>query len=118
MNIKSFEDLICWQKAQDLSVSIYTTFRQNKDWSFKDQIQRASVSISNNIAEGSERTSKEFLRFLSIAKSSCNEVKPLLFLAFKLNYINEIEKITLINDSTEVSKIIQGLKNSIEKNID
>lgn len=117
MSIKNFEDLICWQKAQDLSVDIYKIFHSIKDYAFKDQIQRASVSISNNIAEGSERTTKEFSRFLSIAKSSCNEVKSLLFLAQRLNYLNKEEKEELINKSIEVSKIIQGLKTSIEKNI-
>ncbi len=117
MGVKNFEDLICWNKAQDLSVNIYTTFSSLNDYAFKDQIQRASVSISNNIAEGSERTTKEFARFLSISKSSCNEVKSLLFLAERLNYINKEQKIELINKSTEVIKIIQGLKTSIEKKI-
>ncbi len=117
MSVRNFEDLICWKKAQDLSVDIYTIFRSLKDYSFKDQIQRTSVSISNNIAEGSERTTKEFSRLLSIAKSSCNEVKSLLFLAFRLNYINEEQKATLLLKTVEVSKIVQGLKTSIEKNI-
>jgi four helix bundle protein len=46
MKVTRFEDLIAWQKAQDLAVIIYETYAQNKDWGFKDQIQRASVSIS------------------------------------------------------------------------
>ena len=117
MSIKNFVDLICWQKAQDLSVEIYTIFKSNNDYAFKDQIQRASVSISNNVAEGSERTTKEFSRFLSIAKSSCNEVKSLLYLAYRLDYIDDKQRMELINKSTEVSKIIQGLKTSIERHI-
>ncbi|MFX0556421.1 four helix bundle protein [Maribacter sp. CXY002] len=52
MTIQRFEDLKVWQKSQDLAVLIYSHFRENKDFGFRDQITRASVSISNNIAEG------------------------------------------------------------------
>lgn len=117
MKIRNFEDLICWQKAQDFAVEIYTIFREVKDYAFKDQIQRASVSISNNIAEGSGRTSKEFVRFLSIAKSSCNEVKSMLYLSSRLNYINDKQKKQLINAAEEVSKITQGLINSMKSKL-
>jgi four helix bundle protein len=55
MNIERFEKIIAWQKAQDLAVEIYSNFRITKDYSFKDQICRASISISNNIAEGFDR---------------------------------------------------------------
>ena len=50
MKITKFEEIIAWQKGQDLAVDIYSLFSNLKDYSFKDQIQRASVSISNNIA--------------------------------------------------------------------
>ena len=55
MVIQKFEDIIAWQKAQDLAVEIYSTFRELNDFAFKDQICRAVVSISNNIAEGFDR---------------------------------------------------------------
>ena len=55
MKITKFEDIISWQKAQELSIFVYTLFKINRDFSFKDQIQRASISISNNNAEGFER---------------------------------------------------------------
>lgn len=87
MTIQRFEDIIAWQKAQDLAVKIYGEFGYSRDFSFKDQICRAVVSISNNIAEGFDRntTSKEFVRFLLISKGSCAEVKSMLYLAIKLN---------------------------------
>ena len=67
-SIKSFEELKVWQKSQDLAVVIYQQFAELKDFGFKDQVQRAAVSISNNIAEGFDRnTNKEFARFLYIA---------------------------------------------------
>lgn len=62
MNIEKFEDIISWQKAKELTLLIYKIFSNNKDYSFRDQIQRASVSINNNIAEGFERKSNSELR--------------------------------------------------------
>ena len=65
MAVKKFEELLVWQKAQDLSVAIYLYFKDNKDFSFRDQIKRASVSIPNNIAERFDRNSNaDFSRFL------------------------------------------------------
>ena len=67
--MNKFENLIAWQKAQDLAVKVYYNFNTLKDYSFKDQIQRASVSVSNNIAEGYDRSGpKEFNDFFSIQK--------------------------------------------------
>lgn len=110
MGIKKFEDIIAWQKSQDLAVEIYTIFQANKDFGFRDQICRAVVSISNNIAEGFERTSKkEFGRFLVIAAGSCSETRSMLFLAQRLKYINEEIKIKLIESTNEISRIIYGL---------
>jgi four helix bundle protein len=114
MKIQKFEDLIAWQKAQDLAVTIYQNFSQNKDFSFKDQICRAAVSISNNIAEGFDRNSKkEFVRFLYIAKASCSEVKSMLYLAKRLNYSNQGILESLIQNSDEISRILRGLINSL-----
>jgi four helix bundle protein len=69
MKIDQFEDIIAWQKSRDLTVTLYRIFKNNRDFVFKDQIQRASISIMNNIAEGFERVSDaSFRRFLFIAK--------------------------------------------------
>ena len=69
MKIEKFEDIISWQKARLLTIDIYNTFKNSKDFGYKNQIERASVSIMNNIAEGFERRSnKEFRQFLFIAK--------------------------------------------------
>lgn len=66
MKITKFEDIIAWQKGQNLAAQIYKIFSNNKDFGFRDQICRASVSISNNIAEGFERNSnKDFSRFFT-----------------------------------------------------
>lgn len=71
MRIDRFEDTIAWQKSRILNNQIYQLFKENRDFSFRDQILRASVSIMNNIAEGFERnTNKELKNFFYIAKGS------------------------------------------------
>lgn len=115
MAIKRFEDIIVWQKAQDFSVAIYNEFKNNKDFSFNDQIKRASVSISNNIAEGFDRNSnQDFTRFLYYALSSNSEVRSMLYLAVRLNFISNDKSEILIEKSNEISKMIYGLIKSIQ----
>mgnify|MGYP006183678095 FL=1 len=85
MKIRTFEDLLVWQKSIVHSVELYKRFQLNTDFGFKNQIQRASISISNNIAEGFERGSdRDFRRFLFIAQVSCSEVKSMFFIAVML----------------------------------
>lgn len=110
----SFEEIIAWQKARELNKEIYfltnTHISFSKDFGLRDQIRRCCVSISSNIAEGFERqTTKEFIRFLFIAKASAGEFRSQLYLAFDLDYINqqEFDKLNLkIND---ISKLLSGL---------
>ena len=110
MNIERFEDIISWQKAKEMTTQIYTLFKDSKDYGFRDQIQRASVSIMNNIAEGFERRSNiEFRQFLFIAKGSCGEVRSMLYLARSLDYLSESDFINLLNNSVEISKTLSGL---------
>jgi four helix bundle protein len=116
--VTRFEDLSVWQKAQDLSCNIYKIFHGVKDYAFKDQICRASVSISSNIAEGFDRrTSKEYLRFLEIARTSANEVKSLLYLSSRLNFISQEEKETFLNDCEIIIRMLVGLMKAIEQKI-
>ncbi len=110
MGIERFEDIIAWQKAKGLTIQIHALFGDSKDFGFRDQIQRASVSIMNNIAEGFERKSNnEFKYFLYVAKGSCGEVRSMLVLAFELNKIKKSDYELLLSASTEISKIIYGL---------
>ena len=103
----SFETLLIRQKAKNLAVKIYALFKNSKDYGFKDQIQRASLSISNNIAEGYERgTNKEFRYFLFIAKGSCGEVRSMAIVGQELGYLT-IEEATQIKQATkEISRMI------------
>ncbi|MFA5831571.1 MAG: four helix bundle protein [Candidatus Paceibacterota bacterium] len=110
MKIEKFEDILSWRKSQDLAVVIYRIFNKNKDFGFKNQIERAVISIGNNIAEGYERRSnKEFTQFLYIAKGSCGEVRSMLYVALKLKYISAEEFETLAHSAKEISKLLSGL---------
>jgi len=107
MTIKKFEDLIVWQKSGKMTLEIYDNFRNCRDFGFRDQIQRASVSIMNNIAEGFERKgNKEFKRFLYIAKGSCGEVRSMIYLAYKLSYLSLDEFKKISSYSNEITKML------------
>ena len=85
-----FEDLRIWQEARQLVKQVYTDFREIRDYGFCDQIQRAGVSVMNNIAEGFERNSDaDFARFLNIAKGSAGEVRSMYYSAEDLLYVTE-----------------------------
>ena len=121
MIVKNFEGLIAWQKARELTKQIYissNTIDFSKDFALANQIRRASVSIMANIAEGADRPStKEFLRFLGMAKSSCAEVRSHLYVAIDNGYIND-EKFKKLNQSAdELIRIISGLRLSLQKKI-
>jgi len=85
-----FENLEVWELAQQLYIDLFKIFKDKsfRDYSFQDQILRATLSISNNIAEGFERQSnKELVKFLYYSKGSCGEVRNMIYLAGKINYL-------------------------------
>jgi four helix bundle protein len=110
MTIEKFEDILSWQKGIHLTIDVYKTFKNNRDFGFKDQIQRAVLSVPNNIAEGYERKSnKEFKQFLFIAKGSAGEVRSLLYVAKRLDYISQSQFDTLYQLCLEISRLTSGL---------
>lgn len=115
--VERFEDLRVWNEAKSLAGLVYRTFRPSRDFGFKDQIQRASVSIMNNIAEGFERGSDtDFIRFLYIAKSSAGELRSMLYLAKELEYVDPKTADDLLKHamliSGSLSNFIRYLKNN------
>lgn len=110
--IERFEDLTSWQKARELNRLVYGVSRQGtfaRDFSLRDQIRRASISIMSNIAEGFERGGdKEFLQFLSIAKGSCGEVRAQLYAALDEKYLTTEEFNSVCDHCVEVSRLISG----------
>ena len=94
MKITKFEELWIWQQSRQLVKDVYIDFGEGtaaeRDYGFKDQIQRAGVSVMNNIAEGFEKNSsnQEFARYLDISKGSCGEVRSMYYVAEDLGYIS------------------------------
>lgn len=110
---RGIENLYIWQEARLFVNAIYKMMANCKDWGFKDQIQRASVSIMNNIAEGSESGSDaKFINFLNIAKGSCSEVRSMLYLCEDLSFCSSEERVVL---QTQLKKISTGLVHMIDK---
>lgn len=106
MNDDTFENLEIWQEAVALAVKVYASFRDCRDFGFRDRIHAAALSISSNIAEGYERDSnQEFIRFLFIAKGSCG-VRSQAHVARRVNLISDTIALALIADSKKLSKRI------------
>mgnify|MGYP001069228080 CR=1 FL=1 len=93
MTAKRFENLDAWKTSRELANLIYEFGKSGglaKDYGFRDQLQRASVSVMNNIAEGFERGSnRDFAKFLFIARGSVGEVRSMLYLALDQRFISE-----------------------------
>ncbi len=108
----SFEDLPVWKEAKDLAVLLYkmtSRGKLSKDFGLKDQIQRSSISISSNIAEGFERgTKQEFIQFLYIARGSCGELRSQIFIAKDIGYFDNANFDTIFKLALKVSKQING----------
>jgi len=119
MKIETFEDIDAWQKARDLVNKIYEITGKGdfqEDYSLKDQIRRASVSVISNIAEGFDRQSdQEFIRFLYMAKGSVSEVQTQLYIAKDQNYITSEEFNVLYEKVEEISRLIGGLIRYLKK---
>ena len=113
--MKTFENLETWQVAKNLAVQVYQAFRHCRDYGFRDQICRAAVSVSSNVAEGVERNSPaEFRNFLGMAKGSSGELRSPLILAEELGYISCDDFHQLLEQSIRVSLLLGGLIRSIQ----
>lgn len=89
MPYQPFEDLEVWRLARTLTATVYRELETCRDFAFRDQLFRAAMSITNNIAEGAERLHRaEFVQFLGYAKGSAGEVRNQLYLAEDLRYIS------------------------------
>ena len=95
MKIRRFEEIEAWQEARSLTKEIYRLTKLSdfsKDWGLSQQIQRASVSIMSNIAEGFDSGSKaEFIRFLGYARRSASEIQNHLYIAKDQNYVQRAD---------------------------
>lgn len=104
-NDDTFENLEVWRDAIELGAEVYAAFKDCRDYGFRQQIQDAVASVSNNIAEGYERDSnQEFVRFLVIAKGSCGEVRSQCHLARRVGLLTPPAADALIGASKQLSK--------------
>ena len=120
MRINRFENIESWKRSRGLVNLVYKRNNEypfNKDFGLRDQIQRASVSIMSNIAEGFDSgTNKSFINFLNYAYRSASEVQSLLYVASDLKYISIKQFDAMYNHSTEIKKLIGGFIQYLKKN--
>jgi len=118
-NIERFEDIEAWKKARKLAQKIYKITGSGefaKDWTLKDQVRRASISIMSNIAEGyGRKTDKEFIQFLYIAMGSIFELQSQIYMALDLSYMSKEEFKDIFTTSNEVTKLIGGFIKYLKK---
>jgi four helix bundle protein len=116
---KSYQDLVAWQKAMDLVTEIYRPSRSSPKeelYGLTSQLRRAAVSIPSNIAQGQGRHGTvEFRRFLRMAAGSLMEVETQVLLAARLNYIESDSAQSVLRDSAELGRILNGLMNSLKE---
>jgi len=114
----NFKELLVWQKSINFVTEIYKvsdSFPKHETYGLTSQIRRASVSVPSNIAEGSSRRSKlDYLQFLKISRGSCAEVETQLLISKNLNFLGENEYMKLNQDIIEISKMLNGLINSLQ----
>ena len=113
MPYTSFEDLDVWKRSCRLAARIYEVLRESRDYGLRDQMTRAAVSVPSNIAEGHERgTTKEFIRFLNIAKGSAAELRTQLYIAKRIGTIASEPAAEMIEECREIGAMLQGLARS------
>jgi four helix bundle protein len=117
MPVKRYSELIAWQKAMSMVGMVYKVtegFPRKEMFGITNQIRRAAVSVPSNIAEGQGRgTTQDFLRFLCIARGSLQELETQLLIAHDLHYLCDEAKIALLDSTTEISRILNGLIRSL-----
>lgn len=121
MAVNKFEDLMAWQKARVLTKAIYDITNVGafaKDYGLRDQIRRAAVSVMSNIAEGFDREGDvEFLRFLTIAKASCSEVRSQLYIALDVGYLKQSQFDNAMEITNETGRVLNGLRAAIKRRL-
>jgi four helix bundle protein len=119
MTVVNYRDLLAWQKAMDLVETIYDvtrTFPHEELYALSSQLRRAAISIPSNIAEGQgRRSTKELLHHRSIAHGSLREVETQILIAQRLDYLSEMKVASLIELTSQVGRLINGLANALAR---
>jgi len=113
----TFEKLDVWQKAIAFADAVYArtkAYPSDERFGLTNQMRRAAVSISSNLAEGTSRTSKQdFARFIEIATGSVFEVVSQSFISRRQGFLNEAAFQAIYTDAEELGKMLSGLRSSI-----
>ena len=116
---KKFEDIEAWQKGRQLKLEVYRFSKRGdfiKDFALREQIRRAAISVTANIAEGFERDgNREFIQFLSNSKGSCGEVQDHLYTALDEQYITKDEFERLYAQAAQVGGLIGEFMNYLKR---
>lgn len=118
MAFQSFEDLEVWKRGCTLAVFVYESLSESRDFGLRDQMQRAAVSIPSNIAEGYERSDRDFIRFLSIAKGSAAELRTQAYIAGKTKLITADQMKHIVEETKQLSRMLQALASARRKAIE
>ncbi|MBP6470961.1 MAG: four helix bundle protein [Chloroflexi bacterium] len=115
--IRSYRDLLVWQRAMDFSVHVYqvtSSFPSSEMYGLTNQMRRAAVSIPSNIAEGHMRTRSEFGHFLRIARGSLAELETQLELAQRIGYLPQSQHAELTTELSVIGKQLTNLTKKID----
>ena len=114
MRSQSYRDLIVWQKGIELSIFVYkvcSLFPKTETYGLADQMKRAAVSVSSNIAEGQARQHvREFIQFLTVSYGSLAELDTQRIIAERLGFLSQEGSIELDQRITEIRKMLYSLK--------
>lgn len=117
--VERLEDLLAWKKARVMTREVYLATREGpfaRDFGLAGQIQRSSVSITGNIAEGFERRHRaEFAQFVNVARGSCGETRSHLSVALDVGYLAEGEFVRLKGMAAEAGRIAGGLHDTVQR---
>ncbi|MBQ8222764.1 MAG: four helix bundle protein [Bacteroidales bacterium] len=114
---RNIENMYIWKESRVLVNDVYSMMKKCHDYSFKDQIQRASISVMNNIAEGAESgTDAKFINFLNISRGSCSEIHSMLYLCEDFSYCSTEERLKIQKQikliSVGIVKLIDYISNN------
>ncbi|MFT3991337.1 MAG: four helix bundle protein [Luteolibacter sp.] len=120
--ISTFEDLEVWKRGCNLAVDLHVALAESKDFALRNQMERSSLSIPSNIAEGAERDSTpDFIKFLRYSKGSCGELRTQLYIAERIRQRLGApalpENRNMISETRTISKMLQGLINSLQRRL-
>ena len=121
--VETFEDLEVWKRGGALTVEVYVTLAESKDYALRNQMERSSLSIPSNIAEGCERDSTaDFIKFLRYSKGSCGELRTQLYVSERVRQRLGAPPLegsrAMIQETREISRMLQGLINSLKRRLD